>query len=309
MFVIVMNASNIVPDGKNNTLVYDFPNSVVLKDKYIAVSQIVMYYAWFNITSTYTNNTLSYTWTVGGVTTTYDVVIPDGIYDIKDINAYLQWTMINNGTYLINPSGDNVYYLELLVNATRYAIQLNTFQVPTALPVGWSQPANFAGYPAQTFNPIVTFPQYFYKIVGYNPVNNVYFSSNGNVNNAYVPPTNPTANDYFVAKDGVGTLSYLSNTFPDVQPNSSIYLAISNINNPYAQPSSILYAITPNVAIGEQIIETPPNFMWNKMIDGTYNQLRVQFLGIDKNPIPIKDPNMTIMLTIRDKDESLIGLK
>jgi hypothetical protein len=32
-----------------------------------------MYYSWFNITSAYQNNTFSYTWTVGGVTTTYPV--------------------------------------------------------------------------------------------------------------------------------------------------------------------------------------------------------------------------------------------
>lgn len=305
MFVLVLNSSNIdTNNSNNNTLIYNFPNSVVLKDKYIAVSQIVMYYSWFNILSSYQNNTLSYTWTVGGVSTVYNVIIPDGLYNISDINSYLQWTMINNGHYLINGSGDNVYYLELLVNPNRYAIQLNTFKVPTALPVGYTQPANFAGYPTQTFNPIVTFPANFNNIVGYTAG----FSSNGNVNNAYIPPTASSSNNY-VTKDGVGTLSYLSNTAPNVQPNSSIYVAISNINNPYAQPSSVIYAITPTVAIGEQIIETPPNFMWNRMIDGTYNQLRVQFLGIDKSPIPIKDPNMTIMLTIRDRDENLLGMK
>lgn len=310
MFVLVLNASNIVQDGFNNTLIYNFPNSIVLKDKYIAVSQIVMYYAWFNIQQSYSNNIFTYTWTVGaGPPAVFTVTIPDGIYDIKDINAYLQFRMINNGHYLINAAGNNVYYAELLVNANRYAIQLNTFQVPTALPAGFTQPANFAGYPAQTFNPIVSFPDNFDNIVGYQPIGGIVFSSNNNVNNAYVPPSPSTANNYYVAKDGAGTLSYLSNIYPNVQPNSSIYLALQNINNPYAQPSSILYAITPSVAIGEQIIETPPNFMWNKLIDGTYNQLRVQFLGIDKSPITIKDPNMTIMLTIRDKDEAMIGLK
>ena len=309
MFVLVLNASNIEQNGKNNTLIYNFPNSVILKDKYIAVSQIIMYYSWFNITTLYQNNIITYTWTVGAVTTTYTINIPNGLYDIKDINAYCQWVMINNGTYLINSSGDNVYYFEIIVNANRYAIQLNTFQVPTAKPVGYSEPTNWVGYPAQTFNPVVSFPQNIYQIVGYNPVGGVYFSSNNNVNNAYVPPVTPTADDYYVAKDGVGTLSYLSNTSPNVQPNSSIYLSISNINNPYSQPSSIIYSITPSVAIGEQVVETPPNFMWNKMIDGTYNQLRVQFLGIDKQPLTIADPNMTIMLTIRDKDETLMAVK
>lgn len=304
MFVIVLNQNNIVPDGQNNKLVYRFPNSTVLKDKFIAVSNISMFYSWFNITSASVNNTLSYTWTVGTTLTTINVVIPDGLYDIVDINSYLQWVMIQNGHYLINASGDYVYYLELLVNPSRYAIQLNTFQVPTSLPSGWSQPSNFAGYPTQTFNPIVTFPANFNVIVGYQ----VGFASNNNVNNAYVPPTASASNNY-VAKDGAGTLSYLSNTSPQVQPNNNVLFSISNINNPYSQPSSIIYSLNPNVAVGEQIYETPPNFMWNKLIDGTYSELRLTFLNTRLEPLVIKDPNMTILLTIRDKDEGFMGSK
>lgn len=304
MFVIVLTSANVVDDGKNNSYVYNFPNSVELKDKYIAVSNVTMYYSWFNITSAYINNSFTYTWTVGGVSTPYTVNIPDGLYNISDINSYLQFVMIQNGHYLINGSGDNVYYAELLVNPNRYAIQINTFQVPTALPPGYTQPGNFAGYPTQNFNPIITIPASFNAIIGY-PAN---FASNGNVNSSYTPPTASASNNY-VTKDGAQTLSYLSNSAPNVQPNSSIFLAISNINNPYSQPSSIIYSITPTVAIGEQVIERPPNFMWNKMINGTYNQLRVQFLGIDKAPITLNDPNITIILTIRDKEEGFLGTK
>ena len=309
MFVLILNSSNVVQDGKNSSLIYNFPNSVVLKDKYIAVSQVIMYYSWNNILATYQNNTFYYTWTVGGVTTTYTVLIPDGIYDIVDINAFLQWTMINNGHYLINANGDNVYYVEMLVNPNRYAIQINTFMVPTALPAGWAQPGNYAGYPTTTQNPVITLPPQFSAIVGYAPIGGVNFSSNANIANAYVPPTPASDATYWATKDGVGTISYLSNTAPNVQPNSSVYLSISNINNPYSQPSSIIYAITPTVSIGQQIVESPPNFMWNRMIDGTYNQLRVQILGIDKQPLEIQDPNMTIVLTIRDKDEASLAIK
>lgn len=303
MFIIVLNTNNILPNGKNNTLIYRFPNSVVFKEKYIAVSSIQMYYSWFNISTLYNNMTITYTWTVGVITTTYTITIPNGLYNITDLNAFFQWTMINNGTYLINSVGDNVYYFEIIVNPTRYAIQLNTFQVPVALPPLWTQPTNFPGYPTQTFNPIVSFPDSFWKIVGYEPINNVIFTSNGNVNNAYVPPT-PSSSSYYAAKDGVGTLSYLSNISPNVQPNSSVYVSISNINNPYSQPSSIIYSLSPSVAIGELIIETPPNFMWNRMIDGTYNELRLQFLGLDLQPLQLNDPNMTILLTVKDKDET-----
>ena len=304
MFVIVLNQNNIVQDGQNNKLVYRFPNSVNLTDKYIAVSSISMFYSWFNILATSVNNTLSYTWTVGAVTTVHTLTLPDGLYEIADINAFLQWSAIQNGNYLINASGDNVYYFELILNPTRYGVQLNTFQVPTALPAGYTQPANFAGYPTQTFNPIVTFPANFNQIVGY-PVN---FVSNGNVNNAYVPPTASASNNY-VAKDGAGTLSYLSNTAPQVQPNNNVLFSVSNINNPYSQPSSIIYSLNPNVNIGEQIYVTPPNFMWNKLIDGTYNEIRLSLLGTNLQPLIVNDPNMTILLTIRDKNESFLGTK
>ena len=48
---------------------------------------------------------------------------------------------------------------------------------------------------------------------------------------------------------------------------------------------------------------SPPQFMWNKMIDGAYNQLVLTFLGTDLNPIVIQDPSMTILLTIKDQEE------
>lgn len=298
MFILVLNSSNIVQDGQNNKLVYNFPNSINFKDKYIAVSSVTMYYSWFNIDSKYSNNVFTYSWTSAAITTTYTVTIPNGLYNIADINYYLQWTMINNGHYLVNSGGENIYYAEFIVNPNRYAIQLNTFLVPTALPVGWTNPAGLV-FPTQTFNPVITITTNLSNIIGY-PLN---FASNGNVNNAYVAPVASSSNNY-VAKDATGTLSYLSNSAPNVQPNSSIFLSISNINNPYSQPSSIIYSVTPTVAIGEQVIERPPNFMWNRMIDGTYNELRLVILGIDKSPIQLNDPNMTILLTIKDKDES-----
>jgi hypothetical protein len=49
--------------------------------------------------------------------------------------------------------------------------------------------------------------------------------------------------------------------------------------------------------------------MWNKLIDGTYNQLTLNILGTNLQPLIINDPNMTILLTIRDKDEAFLGQK
>lgn len=295
MFVIVLNQNNLVNDGQNNKLVYKFPNSILFKDKYIAVSSISMYYSWFNITSSFMNNTFSYTWTSGATTTSYTITIPNGLYEISDINSYAQFIMIQNSTYWIDSSGNYLYPFDIEVNANRYAIQLNTYLIPTSLPVGASIPVGFPGWPTTTQNSVITFPTFFSTLVGY--VSN--FSSDANVSNAFIPSGS------YVSKTASGTISYISTTSPQVQPNPSILFSLSNINNPYTQPSTIIYSITPSVAIGQQISEKPPNFMWNRMIDGTYNELRLTLLGSGNlSPVTLNDPSMTILLCIRDKDEN-----
>jgi hypothetical protein len=289
---IVLNQSNVVnTDGYNNTLVYKFPNSVAFPNHEIAVQSVSMFYSWGNINNTSLNNyQFTYTWVVGAATTTYTISIPNGLYEISDINAYMQFRMIQNGTYLINTAGQYVYYAELLVNPNRYAIQVNTFPVPTALPGGWTAPladpasgaAAFVGFPAATFNPSLTFPANFNKVIGFAAG----FATSQNT--------------------GVGTnLSYISTIAPQVQPNPSLYISLSNIQNKYSSPSSIIYSVSPSVGFGERIAETPPEFAWSRLLGGTYNELRLTLLGQDYQPLQVLDPNMTILLVIRDLNDGL----
>lgn len=276
MRTIVLNQSNIVAGTNNTTLVYNFPNSVDLTGCEIAVSNINMYYSWDNININFGNNTFTYDWTTGVTTVTYTVTIPNGIWNISDINAYLQFTFIANGHYLVNAGGQNVYYAEFLVNPNRYAIQVNTFPVPTALPALWTNPAGLV-FPTTTFNPTLTFPAKFNEIVGY------------------------AAGFATVPNTGVGTtLSYLSSVAPQVQPNSNLLINLTNIDNKYANPSSVIYSIAPSVGIGELIIEKPPELNFNKLLAGTYNQLRLTFTAPGFTPVYIRDPNMTIIMCIRD---------
>lgn len=312
MFVLVLNQSNIVQDGQNNKLVYKFPNSVVLTNKYIAVSSITMYYSWFNITAALGNNVIQYTY--GDTTTIYTITIPDGLYEISDINNYCQFVMIANKTFC-SDANFNYYPFDLYINPTRYAVQLNTYPtltVANATALGRAYPAGVPTLPATTpdqINSVVIFPPNFSSVVGY-PAN---FTSNFNQGNLYVPPPPSASNNYVSKAPGTnpqdGVLSYLSNTAPQVQPNSNLLVNLSNINNPYSQPSGIIYSLTPSVAIGEVINDRPPNFMWNKLIDGTYNQITLSFLGSNLQPLILRDPQMTILLVVRDKDEAWLGSK
>lgn len=306
MRTIVLNQSNVVQDGNNNALVYKFPNSITFRNSEIAVSQMTMYYSWFNITSRLGNNKFTFNWINTAGTnnyTTYTITIPDGLYEIADINYFLQFVCINAPNlsttiisptppapfYLIDNSTDYVYYAEFVVNPTAYAIQLNTYNVPTSLPAGWTNPGGTL-LPAQTFNPVITTPASFNAIVGFSSS----FSSAQNQNNASPNPGLTTA--YKLGS----TFSYLSTTTPQVQPNANLLVSISNIDNIYANPSSIIYSLAPSVAIGELIVEKPPEFNFNKMLPGTYNELRIQLLGTDLQPVQIRDPNITILLVIKD---------
>lgn len=296
MRTIIINSTNLISDGQNNKLVYKFPNSVKFQDHYIALSSLQMYYSWFNITSALVNNTFSYNWIDNtGVPTTYTIVIPDGVYEISTLNALLQFTFIQNNHYLIDSTGDYVYYAQFEINPSRYAVQINTFLFPIALPAGYTAPAGLT-FPPQSFNPIITLPAQINEIFGYVAG----FATDQNLNNAYVPPVSP-----YVSKLANGTLSYISTTAPNVQPNSSVLLNMSNIDNDYSQPTGIIYTIVPSVAIGAIINEKPPAFIWNKLINGTYNELRMNILGTNLAPIKINDPSMVFVMVIREATENI----
>jgi len=312
---IVLNQNNIVPDGLNSSLVYRFPNSVSFPHHEMAIQSVALYYSWENINALpLANNTFSMTWVgPGNVPDPETFIIPDGLYEVLDLNRFLQFQCIKFGWYLINASGRNVYYAEFILNPSLYAVQINTYPVPydvadwtlqangsylgnvgtpyenwtTPLqdPTATSSTSSWPGFAGVSFNPSLTIPNNLNKIFGFSTPN------------PFVTGLNQGATSG-------QTQSFLSDVAPQVQPNSSAYLSISNINNKYAIPSSIIYSLSPSVAFGAQIIEQPPQFAWNPLLSGTYNEIRLQILGINFQPLTILDPNMTIVLVIRDTKDT-----
>ena len=275
---ITLTGANLIQDGLNSSLVYNFPNSIRLSDHSLAVAKISMYYSWTNINAfPLANNTFTYEYVVGAATLSTTVTIPDGVYEIAQLNEFLQFQFIADGLYLVNDLGLNVYYAEWIVNPTLYAIQINTYPVPLSLPLGWTQPANWVGYPAVIYNPSLILTANFNKIMGF------------------------VANFTTSLNSGAGAvLSYTSTVAPQVQPNPTLFVSSTGIQNIYASPSSIIYSVTPTVAVGEQIVDTPNEYVFSKFLEGTYSDIRIRFLGTDLQQIALLDPTMTITLLIRD---------
>ena len=290
MNTVVLNSNNIVAGTNNSTLLYNFPNSVKFTNHQVAVQSVNMYYSWQNINSTsLKNNTFTYTWVVAGTTTTYTVTIPNGLYEITDINNYLQYVFIDNGHYLINATSQNVYYAEFIVNPNTYAVNIVTYPVPLSLPTGYTTPvANpqtgasaWGGFPTNYFNPLITIPANLNLILGYA----VGFATSQNTGNNTV-------------------LTYSSSVAPQVQPNPNALMTISNISNIYSSPSSVIHNVTPNVGFGQLITSIPNEYVWCDLLKGTINSLYIRFIGNDGNSLAILDGNMTIILLIREKPKS-----
>jgi hypothetical protein len=286
---IILDQTNIQPDGTNSTLVYKFRGSMLLNNHQIALQSLTMYNSWANISAVYGNNRFSYTWTVGSTVTTYNVIIPDGLYEITDIDKYLQFVSIQNGTYLIDNNGKNIFYVKWLVNPNLYKIQLLTFPVPIALPSGWTAPiaspatgaSAFVGYPTVTSSPIVNIPtsSSFNKIVGF-------------------------ASNFTSTSSGASNMSFVSTVTPQVQPNPTLYINCDAISNPYASSSQTISSISPTVGFGLKIVEQPPEFAWANITTGLYSQIRITLTGQNNQGINILDPNMTFLFQIREIPKS-----
>jgi len=330
---IVFSQNNIVPGSLNkgnNQLAYQFPNSVSFPNHEIAVQNISMYYSWVNINATtLRNNTFYYVWWVGSTSTQYPVVLPDGLYEISTINKFLQFTMINNGHYIINnTSSTNVYFAEFIINTQSYGVQINTFNVPAVFNVASNTTVTYNGISYTTpttalgagTNWVAPGGAFTPNIVMCNPnivagvSSGPYISNNNFYQTVGFPPlwssnnTGTYPNQVFTyTVVSVTSTSQNSPIAPQVQPNPTLFFAISNIDNKYSNPSTIVYQLNADVAFGQLINVTPPQFAFNKLLPGTYNGLRLSILGTNFAPIDILDPAMTITLVIKDRKDVTLG--
>ena len=135
IFLSSVGASGV---SHNFTVNYDKP--IVLQDpklstrkKYqIGLVSANIWYSWHNIDADFNNNTLRY---YNG-TAWKTVTIPDGNYQLADINEYLHAVMSDNGDKGTDSNGDDVFYasLEPNLNTIRTKVILsNSYQLDMSI--------------------------------------------------------------------------------------------------------------------------------------------------------------------------------
>lgn len=291
---LILNSSNIVAGSGNSSFVYNFPQGgVVFKDDLIAVQQVSLYNSVFNITSSNNNNYFSYIWVDG---TTNLVNIPNSFLELSEINSFLQSVMISNGHYLTTITGDNVYLLNITVNPARYAYQINSFLVSASIATTnqWTIASGATWVlPTNPIMPMFVVPDTkFQQLIGYTA---------GNYPNTVIAGTPPSQTQTPTQTDTYSTLSVNS---PQIIPQPSYLGLCSLVNNQYCIPSQLLYSITPTgVTFGSLYTNQIADLAFNKISDGTYNQFTFRFVDNNGIAINFQDPNMLILLVIKNKSE------
>lgn len=275
-YPIIINSTSLLSNNFNNQYRYQFPQGTVkFKNSQVALGSVTMYYSWFNITAANNNNTYQFIWPTFAGSTTYTVTMPDGFYDAAGINSYLQQFCITNGLYLVNTTGQYVYYIEFLANATYYSIQLNTYPLPTSLPTGWTNPASMT-FPATAKVPQLIVP-----------------SNNFSLVIGFLPATYPAVTQST-------TYSVLSTFAPQITPIQGLILCCTLLNNKFSNPSTVLYSFGPEGAtFGGTISSKPTEKSWVDISDGGYTSFDIQFLDQNFNNVTLADSNIIVQLYIR----------
>jgi len=273
-FTLVLNSTNVTSSSTNTTFKYNFINGgFQLKNMEMCVSSITLPYSFYNVSSYYNNRTFSLIFPTAATTTTISVTLPEGFYTVTDINSYIQQICLDNGAYLIDSTGNYVYYQQLVYNSTYYSVQLLLYPVPTTLPTGYSYAT--AGSSGSIYTSAIKLPT-----TAYTP--QFVLASTGSIatiigfaSGTTYPSAQSTANQ-----------SILSTLTPVGSTVNSIIMQCSLVNNPITFPSDILDSMPiKETSFGSNITYDPSFEKHISLSFGTFNNFTFSFRDQNLNEI------------------------
>jgi len=267
---------NIETDSHKMTI--RLPRSFIANDSgEVCLLSAYVYYSWRNITTAFNNKTMSYIWIDG---TTHTVTFPDGYYAISDLNGYLEFKMKQNGHYLVDAQGNNVYFLNMVTNAVYYAVTLTVSVVPNSLPSGYTNPAlidlaTYGGVGPQ----LVIGTNNFGALIG------------------WAAGTYPSA---------PSPLQYQANStlVPRISPVTSIGITCNLANNgSFSNNPRLIADFSPQVSYGGQIKIEPIVPIWFPIAAGKYDSITITFIDQSYRALAILDTDIVVKLGIRQTVE------
>lgn len=282
-YPLIINKSNLVA-GSTNTYRYTFSQNVDFGNLDIGLGAASIWYSWRNITSVKANNQFQIIHPTLAGTTTLSLTIPDGGYEIADINNFLRYYLITNGYYIQNnTTNEQIVYAKFQVNPSIYAVEFISYPMPTSLPAGYTAGSAIT-FPLTSKAPQLTFNQpNFGTVIGFTT--------------GTFPAVMPTV------------LTTTTSTFtPVVSDVSNVIITLDSANNPFAANSKVIHSISPAGYKYASLIKSDPyEIAWTPQQSGWRQSITIQI--VDQNLLPITqyDTDLTIKLLIRYRDQTQIN--
>lgn len=275
-----MNTSIIISSANNTSTdksraVVKFPIQQTFKNQEIGLSLGIIPYSWWSISPQYKNQTVSYIWTDG---TQIDITFPTGFFSVAELNNYIHSRMKFYGHYLTTDAGEDVFFINISINAVYYAIQIDCTATPVALPTGW-------------YNPGILLDGYVPQLI----INNAEWGKLVGFSLGSYPATFNTTSNYLVRSDKV----------PQICPVVSLTLTCNLANSTgYNVSPNVIRVMIPQIGVtfGSQIIDSMPVISFFPINDGVYDSIEIGFQDQSFRPVYVNDSDSIILqLMIRER--------
>ena len=94
---IILNSSHVVANSSNTKYTFTFTSPTTFTNAKIALSNLQMYYSWFNVSDLNNNRLFYYKWIDGTVN---EVKLNEGSYSIDTINLFLELVLLHSTSTL-----------------------------------------------------------------------------------------------------------------------------------------------------------------------------------------------------------------
>jgi hypothetical protein len=279
---IVLNSTN-KDANLSNRFVYNFPSTVRFsKNDTISLNSLSIYHSFFNVTAERGNNTISVIWNAD-TSVQYNYTIPDGNYSIPQLNYFLQFSMVSDDLYLINSSGDFVYYAEIVINSSEYGAEIRCFGLPTAADMatlGYTIPSGASwSNPVSTKTPQVIIPTNAMGILI-----------------GHVAGTFPTSVE---STDQV----FLSTITPQIAYVNCLTLTCSLLNSSHSIPPTVWKSLPIKSGFGSMLTFENMSVVQNKIAEGNYSSIVIEFYDQHFNKLAVIDNEVTINVGLTISEE------
>lgn len=297
--------TSTTPGGNNfpNQITVQFPFPQSFSRCEAALTDLYLFYSWFNISAAFGNNVFQYSVPTGVSTyATFTVTIPDGFYSIDELSDYFQTVQIQQGNYVTaaaDPTDTPITFLSWASNPVYYRTSFTFEPFPASSDATYTYPANYAGglgptaAPTTARDPILTILATS-SPAGSNTPGGYSFSKTLGI----IPGSYPTPG----SADSTAPY-FLNGQYPPViESTNNVNVSLNLINNgALSQNPTVVYKFSPQVSFGEQIALQVFFPVFLPVVDGFYQYATITFLDENYIPLNIQDPHITGRIIVRGR--------